>query len=232
MQPAKTPKTKLKLNNNKTPKEPSAAKPKKEPKPKKTPKAKSESEEVEPVVEEKPMTEAERLEKREKSVLYLRHRLQKGFLSRDQAPKEEEMENMSDYLKQLEGHQDLEAEVIKKTKVHKVLKAMIKLNSIPKEEEYQFKKRSNELLTKWGGALAAETETAGEPAAAVEPVTTNGVKHDEEKDSAEEKKGTQAELEATKAADADGDVAMDEKTPAAKDEAPSVEDAAADVSTA
>jgi hypothetical protein len=183
------------------------------------------------VVEEKPMTEAERLEKREKSVLYLRHRLQKGFLSRDQAPKEEEMENMSDYLKQLEGHQDLEAEVIKKTKVHKVLKAIIKLNSIPKEEEYEFKKRSNELLTKWGGALAAETETAGEAPAAVEPVTTNGVKHDEEKTDIEEKKETTADAEAIKAADADGDVAMVEETPAVKaDAASSAEDAAADVS--
>jgi hypothetical protein len=176
------------------------------------------------------LTEAERLEKRDKSVLYLRHRLQKGFLSRDQAPKEEEMENMSDYLKQLEGHQDLEAEIIKKTKVHKVLKAIIKLNSIPKEEEYQFKKRSNELLTKWGGALAAETETAGEVAAAVEPVTTNGVKHDEEKTIVEEKKETPAEPESAKAADVDGDVAMAEETPAPKAEAPSAEDAAAEVS--
>jgi hypothetical protein len=177
------------------------------------------------------LTEAERLEKRDKSVLYLRHRLQKGFLSRDQAPKEEEMENMSDYLKQLEGHQDLEAEIIKKTKVHKVLKAIIKLNSIPKEEEYEFKKRSNELLTKWGGALAAETETAGEAPVAVESVTTNGVKHDEEKTDIEEKKETPADAEAIKAADADGDAVMVEETPVVKaDAASSAEDAAADVS--
>jgi hypothetical protein len=82
------------------------------------------------------------------------------------------MANMSDYLKQLEAHEDLEAEVIKKTKVHKVLKAIIKLNSIPKEEEHKFKQRSNELLNKWSGALAADPEPADG--------ATNGVKHDEE----------------------------------------------------
>jgi hypothetical protein len=87
------------------------------------------------------------------------------------------MANMSDHIKQLEAHEDLEAEVIKKTKVHKVLKAIMKLNSIPKEEEYHFKQRSNDLLTKWGGALAADLEPAGTTSA--EPAT-NGVKHDED----------------------------------------------------
>jgi hypothetical protein len=113
------------------------------------------------------------------TVLYLRHRLQKGFLSRDQAPKEEEMPNMSAYLKQLEELEDLEAEVIKNTKVHKVLKAIIKLETIPNEEEYDFKTRSNNLLAKWSGALAADTENAEAPAPVAAPVT-NGVKHDGE----------------------------------------------------
>jgi hypothetical protein len=202
----------------KTPKDASAAKPKKEPKSKK--KASEEVESAQP--EEPPMTEEERLAKREKQVLYLRHRLQKGFLSRDQAPKEEEMANMSDYLKQLELHDDLEAEVIKKTKVHKVLKAIMKLNSIPKEEDYNFKGRSSELLTKWGGALASD----GEPAASAEPAT-NGLKHEDDKpeptkeespmdkvepsvETREEKKDDTSTEPAsiTKPADTDGDVTM------------------------
>jgi hypothetical protein len=171
--PAKTPKTKLKLTT-KTAKDATAAKPKKA--------KKKSSEEAEPAQpEEPPMTEEERLQKREKQVLYLRHRLQKGFLSRDQAPKDDDMASMSDYLKQLELHDDLEAEVIKKTKVHKVLKAIIKLPSIPKEEEHSFKQRSNDLLAKWGGALAADPEAAAATPAA-EPAT-NGVKHDEDEKS-------------------------------------------------
>ncbi|KAH9879037.1 hypothetical protein J1614_002472 [Plenodomus biglobosus] len=238
--PAKTPKTKLKLTT-KTPKEASAAKPKKEPKSKK-----KSSEEAEPAApEEPPMTEEERLQKREKQVLYLRHRLQKGFLSRDQAPKDEDMFNMSDYLKQLEAHEDLEAEVIKKTKVHKVLKAIMKLETIPLEEEYNFKKRSNDLLGKWSNALASEndpTSVTGGPSA--EPATnganggdkkkTESVKDEQMAEKTEDEDKTDdipaADATSTKAADADGDVAMSEadkevmkNAPAAKAEAESTD---------
>jgi hypothetical protein len=128
------------------------------------------------------------------------------------------MANMSDYLKQLEAHEDLEAEVIKKTKVHKVLKAIIKLNSIPKEDEYSFKQRSSDLLTKWGGALAVDAEPAAEPA-------TNGIKHDEDEKSEptkgespvekkedvstkEEEDAPTGPAPATNAVDGDGDVSM------------------------
>jgi predicted unusual protein kinase regulating ubiquinone biosynthesis (AarF/ABC1/UbiB family) len=102
--------------------------------------------------------------------------LQKGFVSRDQAPKDEDMADMADYMRQLEAHDDLEAEVIKKTKVHKVLRAIIKLDNIPKEEEFNFKQRSTELLNKWAGALAADSD-AGEKTTPA----TNGVKADDEK---------------------------------------------------
>jgi len=221
--PAKTPKTKLKLTT-KTPKEASAVKPKKEPKSKK-----KTSEEAEPVVpEEPPMTEEERLQKREKQVLYLRHRLQKGFLSRDQAPKDEDMTNMSEYLKQLEAHDDLEGEVIKKTKVHKVLKAIMKLDSIPKEEDFEFKKRCGELLGKWSNALANEAEPTG----------TNGVK-DEDREKSESAKedappaekivedekmeDATPETAVEKKSDMDGDVAMSEADKEVIKDAPAVQ---------
>ncbi|OCK83847.1 hypothetical protein K432DRAFT_162271 [Lepidopterella palustris CBS 459.81] len=233
-QPAKTPKTKLKITN-KTPKDDSAAKPKKASKPKKA-KAKGESEEETetPKVEEKTMTEAEVKEKREKGVLYLRHRLQKGFLTRDQTPKEEEMANMSDYFKQLEQYADLEAEIIRKTKIHKVLRAIIKLNSIPKEEDYQFKKRSNDLLNGWNRALAADVETAAAvegPGADQGVPTTNGVNHEEKVEEkheeanaseapapADDPEDTPADPETSKEVDGKGDVSMAE----AKDDNPAV----------
>ncbi|KAH6638247.1 hypothetical protein C7974DRAFT_157292 [Boeremia exigua] len=171
---AKTPKTtKLKLNN-KTPKEGSAAKPKKETKSKK-----KAVEEPAPAISEEPeMTAEERFAKREKQILYLRHRLQKGFLSRDQAPKDEDMTNMADYLKQLEAYDDLEAEIIKRTKVHKVLKAIIKLDNIPQEEQHSFKQRSAELLGKWNASLASADRDSAEKTT---PAATNGVKADDEK---------------------------------------------------
>jgi hypothetical protein len=139
--------------------------------------------------------------------------LQKGFLSRDQAPKEEEMPSMTGFLKQLEEFEDLEAAVIKDTKVHKVLRGIIKLETIPNEEGYNFKTRSNNLLTKWSGALAADTETT-EASAAVTAPATNGVKHNgEEKADAQAPKNLEeisAAPEPAKTTDADGDTAMAE----------------------
>lgn len=88
------------------------------------------------------------------------------------------MVNMADYLKQLEAYEDLEAEIIKKTKVHKVLKAIIKLDNIPQEEQHNFKQRSSELLNKWSGTLASAD---GESAEKTTPAATNGVKADDEK---------------------------------------------------
>ncbi|KAF1949475.1 hypothetical protein CC80DRAFT_581194 [Byssothecium circinans] len=232
--PAKTPKTKLKLNN-KPPKDASAAKPKKESKKEsKAKKAKVSDDEAEAAPAEAPqMTEEERRQKREKSVLYLRHRLQKGFLSRDAAPKDEDMPSMADYLKQLEDLNDLEADIIKTTKVHKVLKAIVKLNSIPKEEEFNFKTRSTNLLTKWNSALA-DPEAPAEASSAAAP-TTNGVNHAEDKKTDETTPAKSEEpvatTEAVKAVDNDGDVPMadtnDETSAAKADEAPAAEAATA-----
>lgn len=90
------------------------------------------------------------------SVLFLRHKLQKGFLSRDQAPIESEMTTMSEHFNTLEQYSNLEAPIIRTTKINKVLKGIIKLNSIPKEEEFNFKKRSTELLSVWNRVLNAD----------------------------------------------------------------------------
>src|SRR5438046_3187912 len=95
------------------------------------------------------------------AVLYLRHKLQKGFLSRDQAPKEEEMSSMSNYLQKLETCADLEVTIIRATKIHKVLKAIIKLNFIPMDDEYNFRDRSMDILRKWKNLLDLEMPTTG-----------------------------------------------------------------------
>ena len=89
-------------------------------------------------------------------VLYYRHKLQRGFLSRDTVPKVEEMKSMSDFLGELETFVDLEGSIIRVTKIHKVLKQMIKLENIPLEEDFKFKDRSSRLLAKWNETLATE----------------------------------------------------------------------------
>lgn len=79
------------------------------------------------------------------------------------------MKQMSEYVVKLEAYADLEVSIIRATKINKVLKAIMKLNTIPKENEFHFKERSQALLEKWNKLLASEQ---GTPAAA--PATTNG----------------------------------------------------------
>ena len=215
VQPKKTPKV-TKLNPPKTPNGDSS---KKSSKPKKkVVQAPTEDEE-----EAKPqMSEAEKLATREKAVLYLRHRLQKGFLTRDQVPQETEMAGMADFFSQLEAYENLEPSIIRSTKIHKVLKAIVKLSSIPKDELYNFKKRSAAMLEVWNKRMEAERDTA--PASATEtkpPVSlpvgegkseeTNGEKSDsavaapaatEPKKEEETKEGASDEMVVDKATEA------------------------------
>ena len=92
---------------------------------------------------------------------------------------------MSSYVKKLEGYTDLDAGIIRSTKINKVLKALIKLNTIPRDEEFNFKSRSIDLLGKMGKLLGAsdtdldaadggaEKDTEAEPA-------TNGITKEED----------------------------------------------------
>ena len=99
------------------------------------------------------------------------------------------MPQMSNYIKKLENYEDLEVSIIRATKINKVLKALVKLNTIPRDEEFNFRKRSVEVLGKWNKILADSGE--GEPATATEKdskstPTTNGVHEDSTEDKKEE----------------------------------------------
>lgn len=98
--------------------------------------------------------------------MYLRHKLQRGLLTREQQPREDEMEAMSSFITILENFQDLDVSIIRGTKINKVFKAILKLDSIPREEDFNFKKRSQALLDKWNKLLASDPAPA---------TTTNGV---------------------------------------------------------
>ncbi|MCJ1378195.1 hypothetical protein MMC17_001291 [Xylographa soralifera] len=204
--PAKTPKTgtKLKLSTPKTPTVDSSSKKKaikaKSSAKKSAAKASASDDEMTdtPMVEEKPLTPAEAKEKKEKEIRYYRHKLQKGFLSRDTVPAEEEIKSMSGFLSKLETYPDLEGSIIRATKIHKVLKAMIRLTSIPKDEEYQFKKRSHELLTKWNKILQDDPTPGGDKDddakddVKPEAATTNGTGKETEEEVAKAEAGDAA----------------------------------------
>ncbi|GIK07427.1 hypothetical protein Aspvir_003091 [Aspergillus viridinutans] len=171
--PAKTPKTatKLKLTTPKTPttetekKATGASRAKQTASGKKTGKGAVSDEGEEdagapPKEPEKHVDQGEAKERKQKEVLFVRHRLQKGFISRDQPPKEEEMTTMSSYFTRLEKvADDLEVSIIRATKINKVLKMIVKLNSIPRDEEFQFRRRAINILSKWKNVLDADTTT-------------------------------------------------------------------------
>lgn len=196
--------------------------------------AKEDSEERVSTPKEPELSAEDRFERKKKEVLFLRHKLQKGLLTRDQEPKEDEMQMMSEYLTKLEGLPDLETEIIRVTKINKVLKAMLKLDTIPKEEEFQFKPRSQALLDVWNKLLAAE-----ESAAMDDPNGVNGHKSEKTPIKEETKaalngvKKAETEVpesskEESKPEDSKADVKESEDAKEApKQEAPSTEEAAA-----
>ena len=63
----------------------------------------------------------------------------------------EHMKAMSGLFTQLEGVPELELAIIQATKIHRVLRAILKLHDthIPQDEVYHFKSRSQALLDKW-----------------------------------------------------------------------------------
>ncbi|KAJ2967899.1 hypothetical protein NUW58_g10341 [Xylaria curta] len=127
--------------------------------------------EKEPAAPKEPeLTPEEKRARKEKEILFLRHRLQRGLLPREGSPVPDEMKQVSDFLAKLETFPDLDVSIIRATKINKVLKAILKLDTIPKEEEFQFKPRSQTLLDKWNILLASD----GAPAPATS-ANANGV---------------------------------------------------------
>ncbi|KAK2745072.1 hypothetical protein FQN55_006429 [Onygenales sp. PD_40] len=231
--PAKTPKTatKLKLTTPKTPAtgetgkkaigsaKASKAKAASAKKDKKGKAASDEDATETPKQQAKPIDPQEAKLKKEKEVLYLRHKLQKGFLTRDQAPKEEEMGSMSNYIQKLESYSDLEVSIIRGTKINKVLKAIIKLNSIPKDEEYDFRGRAINILNKWKTLLDSDipsTEKEQPEEKEKEKPKANGHEQANGKPAAAEETTDGGDEGATAAAAADEDTPMPDADAAEK----------------
>lgn len=96
---------------------------------------------------------------------------------------------MSDYLEELENLKELEGSIIRATKIHKVLKQMIKLETIPLNEEYNFKERASKLLGKWNDVLSndAPTEDKSESKAEDQPESKEEPPQAAEKSAGDEK---------------------------------------------
>ncbi|KAI1661391.1 hypothetical protein F4813DRAFT_227426 [Daldinia decipiens] len=186
----------------------------------------------------------ERHVRKEKEILFLRHRLQKGLLIRDQEPKEEEMRSMSEFLAKLETFPDLEVSIIRATKINKVLKAILKLETIPKEEEFEFKPRSQTLLNKWNKLLATDEAApasangvngASSTAAKGGKGAANGVKESSDQKASSEKEDVKvdaSEKDAKDEADSKAESVGEEKADSEKNVDASINEAAAEVEAA
>ncbi|KAI0889988.1 uncharacterized protein GGS22DRAFT_6907 [Annulohypoxylon maeteangense] len=195
-------------------------------------KDKAESKKEKEPPKEPELSPEEKHMRKEKEILFLRHRLQKGLLLRDQEPKEEEMKSMSEFLAKLETFPDLEVSIIRATKINKVLKAILKLETIPKEDEFQFKPRSQSLLDKWNKLLATDGG-APAPANGVNGASAksgkgaaNGVKEASDPEKEDGKTDTVGDDTKEKAA---ADPASDEKADSAKDTKISADETVAEV---
>ena len=122
---------------------------------------------------------------------------------------------MSDYMTKLEGFPDLEVSIIRATKINKVLKAILKLEKIPKEDEFNFKPRSTVLLEKWNKLLAVEGPSAPEGSATVNGTSSKSATKAvpvREKEEGAEAKGTEEAKEESKEEKAKGEEKPKEET--------------------
>lgn len=158
------------------------------------------------------LTPEERRSRREKEILFLRHRLQRGLLPREGSPVPDEMKQVSDFLAKLETFPDLDVSIIRVTKINKVLKAILKLDTIPKEEEFKFKPRSQTLLDKWNILLASDGAPAPVSAAAANANGVNG-------DASATAKNTKETANGVKEGTADSKTESEKNAPKAKDSA-------------
>jgi hypothetical protein len=91
----------------------------------------------------------------------LRHKLHTAFLTEDQEPKARDMAAISKCLKKLERMITPSKIVLTRTKISKVLKRIKKLDQIPKDDEFHFKKRATRLVEKWDVILSHEDQPTG-----------------------------------------------------------------------
>ncbi|KAK0544324.1 hypothetical protein OC846_006109 [Tilletia horrida] len=98
-----------------------------------------------------------------KQVKGWRHQLQRAFLGKT-PPKESEMAAMAEIFTQVEAH-PMSEEAYKQTKIGKVMKKITQIKEeIPKDSEYHFKDRAEELCKKWKNIGSSDAAAADSPA--------------------------------------------------------------------
>jgi predicted RND superfamily exporter protein len=78
-----------------------------------------------------------------------RHSLQRLCLSKDKPINPDDMESVQKTLKLVEEYDGITAEVLRLTKIGKVMKRILGLPEIPRNEEFNIRERAEKLCNKW-----------------------------------------------------------------------------------
>jgi hypothetical protein len=98
----------------------------------------------------KKIKEEETEEQKTSKVQTFRAKLQRGLLQRKDEPTEEELKICSGVLKELEDFSPLiTTELLKVSKLHKVLRAILKVDSLRNPYNFQFHERAGNLIVAW-----------------------------------------------------------------------------------
>lgn len=93
-----------------------------------------------------------------KKVRGWRHSLQRSFLTKTGAINANDMESMNKTLKMVEEYSGINADVLRTTKIGKVMRRIVQLSDIPRNEEFSFKERAEKLCDKWAVSGARKGE--------------------------------------------------------------------------
>lgn len=154
----------------------------------------------------------------QKEVYYLRHKLQKGLFPKEQQPKADDMPAMAEFFTRLENFTEMDASILRATRIHKLPKAIMRLENIPREDEFTFKSRSSGLLEKWNKILADAPPAEGTPADVNGAEAVKGQSDTKAGTNGTEKAGAKATpVEETETKD-EGKASAEEKTEAGSEE--------------
>ena len=111
-----------------------------------------------------------------KKVKEWRHKVQKAFLGKDNTINPEDMPSADATFKVVEEYDGMTAEHLRTTKIGKVMKRVMQLSEIPRDDEFHFKDRAEKLCAKWGAIMAGgEGGVKGEAKeGSSEPIKENG----------------------------------------------------------
>ncbi|KAI0462588.1 hypothetical protein LJB42_004082 [Komagataella kurtzmanii] len=95
-------------------------------------------------------------EKKHNAMRFFRANLQKSLLSRSEPPAYEDLKRSNNTLEKLEKFNevtDVSVDLLRSSKLHKVLKAILKVPELERPDDFKFHTRSQAVLNSWGPYL-------------------------------------------------------------------------------